>query len=246
MCAFVLCAAMLSFSSCKSKKKEDKQYQKSDVVLETDPFFQVEEHELLIPSPADKEIQEFSLESPVVTGKTIFVSYYIEYKMPPELQNSTDYDTIMAYREDGRAVFDLSGNFLRKIPRVTHVEPGERTPASEYILQVTEGPNGEGYAIVMRDQEEEGFYFCKISDTGELDKGIRLNGEFTDLSDSQVLFTEDGHIVIGSWEYITIYDIRDIFFSRTENTTPHLTTSPVRRLRSDMLIFSRSISKKVC
>ncbi|MBR5937127.1 MAG: extracellular solute-binding protein [Clostridiales bacterium] len=204
--AIVLCAAMLSASSCKSKKKGDKQDRKSDVVLETDPFFQVEEHELLIPSPADKEILSCSLESPVVTGKTISVTYFIEYKMPPELQNSTDYDTVMAYREDGRAVFDLNGNFLRKTPRVMHVEPGERTPVSEYILQVTEGPNGEGYAIVMRDQEEEGFYFCKISDTGELDKGIRLNGEFTDLSDSQVLFTEDGHIVIGSWEYIAIYD----------------------------------------
>lgn len=201
-----LCAGiLLSGVSCKKTPKEEEsketQTVRSDVVLDTDPYFSADEFELVIPPEEGKEIETCSIDSmtlPVAAGKSIMASYYIQYKMPEDLKDTDDPEIRWDYMEDGKALFDLNGKLIRKYIR--------SAKSTETLSGLIAGPDGESYVMVNRTEPEAHTWICKIKDSGDLEEGFALEGEPVFMDDGTCLMTKDGKILIGLWEQIKIYN----------------------------------------
>ncbi|MBR3056376.1 MAG: extracellular solute-binding protein [Clostridiales bacterium] len=209
---------LAAFSSVSCKKEGNKK--KQVFVQETDPFFNVSEYPLELEPERGKEIESYQLEEPKIIGKTVSVNYSLSYKLP-DGSDSDDYNTVMAYRDDGKAVFDFQGNLIRMTSRTKNsesdAEEKTKAAASGTILQYAEGPEGEAYALVFRE-EESGVFLCKLNDAGDPDQGVLLkDGDFFGLQEAAILVTAEGKLVIANFQTITIYDKEGNLQSRIED-----------------------------
>ena len=216
---FLAGSFLLSVSACKKKKKnsesDDSGMYTSDteVVRETDPFFSLVTKDLSFPFDADKEIESFHTEDPIILGNLIVVEYCIRYKMTPEdqkkasdMSDDESWAFFQSFSKEGKALFDMDGNYIRDLSE-SDEDQKEDERASLYGVQTAvTGADGKNYAIYNR-YTDMGFrsYLCTLSDQGDPDEGVLLDGEYIFTNESKLLVTSEGKILIGEFESLFLF-----------------------------------------
>lgn len=205
--SFVLAGSILLCAcSCKKKKKDQVPAKRDQVVSETDPFFETKEFDLSFPLDPEREVDSFQIETPTLLGDMIAAEYHVWYKMTPEdikkqseLSDDESWAFFQSFSHTGKALFDMEGNFVRELVQ----EDGESSILG--FQTAFSGADGKNYAIYNRADDGMHSYLCTMSETGEPDKGIKLDSYYTFSFESQFMVTKDGMILAGAPEAICIF-----------------------------------------
>ena len=231
--ALLLCAAMMIGVSCKKDPNNDKPSSsgpnsdtpvssgseiigpdnstpaesestgRGEVILESDPFFDIVDTELELPGSEGKTIASIDIDRDNMkfVGNTISVTGCgVEYVVPKDvrekmkvLESNGEIEELenlrSEYFKQFNAVFDLNGKLLKYTQSVFQ----------ENIITSFENANGEVYAIVS---DNEQMYLMKMLPDGNLEKVRQISAGFV----QHALVMSDGTLVCASSEGVTIID----------------------------------------
>ncbi len=208
---FLAGSFLISLSACKKKKKaSETKTLETKVVEETDPFFSLQKKDLSFPFDAEKEIETFQVEDPVILGKLIAVQYNLRYKMTQEelkkysnMSSDDAWAFYQSFTKSGKALFDMDGNYLRDLG---NSESGDEGTNINGFQTAAEGADGKVYAIYNRPSDTGlRSFLCVMSDRGEPDEGVLLNVDCLFSFESQLMVTAEGKILVGSYESLYIF-----------------------------------------
>ena len=204
MAITLILSLIVGVAGCKKSPKPG-----SQIISETDPFFDVEEVECRIPVDESKELQSLWIENESICfiGNTISMTCEFNYKMPEELNEKVQelisedkwdeyYAIDKEYRFAKSAFFDLQGNLLR----MADVDFG--ADEDEYNNQTKASfvnEKGETMAIMNTPQ---GCFLEKVRDDGSMEQVMALE----EVVASDVVLLPDGRMVCSSYGIITVLD----------------------------------------
>ncbi|MBP5491639.1 MAG: extracellular solute-binding protein [Clostridiales bacterium] len=201
--ALVLSLALLlsGLAGCKKKAKAE-----VPTVKETDPFFDVSEMHIVIPTEEGRDVETIDIDQTEIrfVGNMISIPYCsVHYKMPAELKKqmpNMEYDEFMEvqrqYSERFSVLFDLDGNLIRKAA----LSGGdEGVSYEEYILTSFENDKGETMALVNREGTT---YLEKVLDNGQMEQVMTV--EYAGGVESDAVMLPDGRIVVGHYDGICV------------------------------------------
>lgn len=192
--ATALVASMvLSATACK-KKEDGKQAKKGaqQFVAESDPYFNVEEQKLDLPTDADKQVSSIDISRVKIANGTILTEYRISYIMPEDVQseyteamNSWSVDTMQKIEDEympvGLAMFSLDGQCKADM----------RLSGATMINDSTIDSNGECLALA---QTGAGTTFYRFSSEGNPETNWSLRGEYYSIN--QILGLPNGEVLL--------------------------------------------------
>ncbi|MBR5975461.1 MAG: extracellular solute-binding protein [Clostridiales bacterium] len=192
-CAIAIAASIiLGGSSCKKNTKEEKRR----TILETDPFFTSEMHELNIPVDTEREVGFLTVMSAEIFGDEVVVSYEIDYALPEGVGDGgyfpADYD-YNDYFQNWTATFDLDGNLLRS---ENLAEEGglhqcyttDKEGRSVCLMEKESPETGEAQDVVVFQNKE-----------GKIEKEVVLESQWDTLI-NKIRILEDGRILVQQYE----------------------------------------------
>lgn len=192
--ATALVASMvLSATACK-KKEDGKKTKKGaqQLVAENDPYFNVEEQKLDLPTDADKQVSSIDISRVKIANGTILTEYRISYIMPEDVQseyteamNSWSVDTMQKIEDEympvGLAMFSLDGQCKADM----------RLSGATMINDSTIDSNGECLALA---QTGAGTTFYRFSSEGNQETNWSLRGEYYSIN--QILGLPNGEVLL--------------------------------------------------
>ncbi|MBO4688728.1 MAG: extracellular solute-binding protein [Clostridiales bacterium] len=188
----IAASLILGGSSCKKNRKEEKRR----MILETDPFFTSEIHELNIPIDTERKVGFLTIMSAEISGDEVVVSYEVDYALPegvgdggyyPEDYNYND------YFQNWTATFDMEGNLLRV----------ENSAEEEGLYQCyTTDKAGRSVTLIEKESPETGMSQDVVvfrDKEGKIEKEVVLESQWDTLI-NKIRILEDDRILVQQYE----------------------------------------------
>ncbi|MBO4927074.1 MAG: extracellular solute-binding protein [Clostridiales bacterium] len=192
-CAVVIAASViLGGASCKKNTKGEIRR----TILETDPFFTSEIHELNIPIDTERKVGFLTIMSAEISGDEVVVSYEVDYALPEGVGDGgyfpADYD-YNDYFQNWTATFDMEGNLLRvensaEEEGLYQCYTTDKAGRSVSLMEKESPETGEAQdVVVFRDKE------------GKIEKEVVLESQWDTLI-NKIRILEDDRILVQQYE----------------------------------------------